>query len=526
MPREDERERWFLSVRERGNRDARIDSRRDDGRAYTTGNLAEPLIHGATYFARLYDVLCGLQRGDWIHFTDWRGDADERLAGPGTEVARVLADAAKRGVHVRGLIWRSHPDQAKFSEQENLHLVETVNEHGGEVLLDERVRKGGSHHQKLFLIRRKDNEDEDVAFVGGIDLCHSRNDDERHLGDPQVYEMSDAYGERPPWHDVQLQVQGPAVGDLATTFRERWEDPAPLDHRNPWRFLQRKAAREPRKPDPLPEMPDDPAPRGPHAIQVLRTYPHKRHHAYPFARKGERSIARAYGKALERVQTLIYVEDQYFWSRDVAETLADALRKKPNLHLIAVLPRYPEQSGFASYPESSGQHEAIEMVKEAGGERVAFYDIENEAGTPIYVHAKVCVMDDVWAMIGSDNLNRRSWTHDSELSCAILDDERDEREPRDPGGLGDQARRFARDVRLTLWREHLGASFGEAEMIDPLLGFALWRRAATERPPGARVVEHHTPKVPRLHRKWARYVYRKSVDPDGRPRRLRRKRTF
>ena len=68
------------------------------------------------------------------------------------------------------------------------------------------------------------------------------------------------------------------------------------------------------------------------------------------------------------------------------------------------------------------------------------YDLDNDEGTPIYVHAKVCIIDDVWMTIGSDNLNRRSWTHDSELSCAIIDETVDEREPADPAGLGDGAR--------------------------------------------------------------------------------------
>ena len=55
------------------------------------------------------------------------------------------------------------------------------------------------------------------------------------------------------------------------------------------------------------------------------------------------------------------------------------------------------------------------------------FDLENEPGLPIYVHSKVCVVDDVWLSVGSDNLNRRSWTHDSELSCALLDERLDER---------------------------------------------------------------------------------------------------
>ena len=96
------------------------------------------------------------------------------------------------------------------------------------------------------------------------------------------------------------------------------------------------------------------------------------------------------------------------------------------------------------------------------------FDLENHAGTPIYVHAKVCVIDDVWACAGSANLNRRSWSHDRELSCAVLDDTRDEREPRDPAGLGDGARRFARDLRLRLLREHLDRGRGDdADLLDP-----------------------------------------------------------
>ena len=532
-------EDWFLTPDERGNPDTRLDSRRGDGRAWTEGNLAEPLIHGATYFARLVEAVQKLASDDWIHFTDWRGDPDEQMDSTGVTLSEMFCDALRRGVHLRGLVWRSHPDQTHFSEQENMHLAEVVNEAGGEVLLDERVRRFGSHHQKLVLLRRPSDESKDIAFVGGIDLCHGRNDDERHLGDPQTYPLDKRYGDRPPWHDAQMQVQGPVIGDLAVTFRERWEDPTPLDHKNPVRVRMARAAKEPRKAGPLPPMPDDPPACGPHAIQIMRTYPVRRP-AYPFARKGERSVARAYMKALKRARKLVYIEDQYMWSREIAGTLAEALEANKDLRLIVVVPRFPDQDGRLSGPLNRvGQQAAMDLVQDAGGDRVGIYDLENENSTPIYVHAKVCVVDDVWAVIGSDNMNRRSWTHDSELSCAVIDETQDEREPLDPGGLGDGARKFARDLRLMLWHEHLGEGVADDDIIDLAQGFDVWRERANElqrwherrrrkkgpRPPGQ--IRPHVPGRVRWWAKWWSYpIYKLAVDPDGRPLSLRRKGDF
>jgi phosphatidylserine/phosphatidylglycerophosphate/cardiolipin synthase-like enzyme len=525
---------WFLTAFERGNRATEMDRRRGDDRAWTEGNLVEALVHGATYYRRLLAVLGDCREGDLVGLTDWRGDTDERLDGEGTELGRVLTELARRGVQVRGLLWRSHPSLAHFNEEQNLHLGDVVNEAGGEILLDERVRGPGSQHQKLVLVRHPDREDGDVAFMGGIDLCHGRRDDEHHLGDPQSVPMDPRYGDRPPWHDVQLEIRGPAVGDLSVTFRERWEDPTPLDHRNPWRARLTRRVDQPRHPSPLPPMLRDPAPAGPHAVQVLRTYPAKRPRL-PFAPAGERSIARAYLKALWRARRLIYLEDQYLWSEDVAQALADALRRSPELRLIAVVPRYPDQDGRLSGPPNRiGQQAALDVVREAGGDRVAVYDLENRHGTPIYVHAKVCVMDDVWAAVGSDNLNRRSWTHDSELSAAVLDETRDERAPRDPAGLGDGARVFARELRLRLWREHLGrGAAGDGDLLDPVEGFEAWRRTAAAlaawheggrqgpRPPG-HAVEHDPGRVRPWAAWWAGPLYKLLIDPDGRPRPLRR----
>ncbi|MFI5393639.1 MAG: phospholipase, partial [Myxococcota bacterium] len=335
MSEDEIRRAWFLDPSERGNTSTRIDQRRGDGLAWSVGNRVELLVHGRPYFERLHAALCDTKEGDSVSFTDWRGDPDEQLV-ESTDLSHTLADLAGRGVKVRGLVWRSHSKLTGFHMERHVELAQDVNARGGLVLLDQRVRRAGSHHQKLVLIRHANAWRPDVAFVGGIDLCHGRRDDEHHLGDVQPEEMDDQYGEHPPWHDIQVCIRGPAVGDLDHTFRERWQDPTPLEeHRTPLRVLVSRWSKQPELRDQLPEQPPDPAPEGSQAVQVLRTYPSKLP-AFPFAPEGERSVVRAYRHAFERARSLIYVEDQYLWSDDVGALFEDTLERRPDLKLMIV----------------------------------------------------------------------------------------------------------------------------------------------------------------------------------------------
>jgi phosphatidylserine/phosphatidylglycerophosphate/cardiolipin synthase-like enzyme len=516
---------WLLTRPERANPRTRLDDLHGDDRAWSEGNDVRPLVHGATYFRALHDTLEATGPGDLVLFTDWQGDADERLTGePGSEVVEVLSRADRRGVAVHGLVWRSHLDQTGFFATENRHLGEQLQRRGAEVLLDMRVRAGGSHHQKFVVVRHRGDPARDVAFVGGIDLAHNRRDDADHRGDPQPQRLTVEYGDHPPWHDVQVAIRGPAVHDVETVFRERWDDPAPLS-RSPWRRAADKLRRLDTSPDHLPEQWPPPPPAGVHTVQLLRTYPDLRlGRDYPFARGGERSVANGYAKAVRRAERLVYVEDQYFWGHDVARVFEEQLRARPGLRLVVVIPLLPDLDGLNRVPQVLGRHRAIDRLTEIAPGRVAAYGLENHAGVPVYVHAKVCVIDDTWASTGSDNFSRRSWTHDSELTAVVLDES------------------YARDLRLTLAAEHLdrledvaerGLLAAMGDCVDPVTMFDLYAAHAARlddwhaggrsgpRPPG-RLRRLPLPPLTARQQRWAALPLDLVHDPDGRPPELRR----
>jgi phosphatidylserine/phosphatidylglycerophosphate/cardiolipin synthase-like enzyme len=306
---------------------------------------------------------------------------------------------------------------------------------------------------------------------------------------------------------------------VETVFRERWDDPTPLSQA-PWRRLADRIRGLDTSPDPLPEQWPAPPEAGHHVVQLLRTYPNLRHgRDYPFARGGERSVARGYSKAVARAERIVYVEDQYFWGHDVADVFAPTLRDHPELRLVVVIPLVPDIAGLNRVPQYLGRERALDTLMRLAPGRVSAYGIENHAGTPVYVHAKVCVIDDIWASTGSDNFNRRSWTHDSELSAVVLDPD------------------YALDLRLTLAAEHLDrlgeVSSGElravmADCIDPAglydayaasaAALEAWHDAGRigERPPG-RLRPIPLPPLSRTARLLARVPLDVIHDPDGRP---------
>ena len=123
-------------------------------------------------------------------------------------------------------------------------------------------------------------------------------------------------------------------------------------------------------------------------------------------------------KAIRRAQNYIYIEDQYLVSSGLADVLHNALNTVRKL--VIVVPRLTD--GYPAEAFNFHQAKFLQIVRAHHPEKVHVYHLVQPAtGDTIYVHSKLMIIDDVYAVVGSSNVNRRSMTHDTELAAAVVD---------------------------------------------------------------------------------------------------------
>ena len=88
----------------------------------------------------------------------------------------------------------------------------------------------------------------------------------------------------------------------------------------------------------------------------------------------------------------------------------------------------------------------------------------------------------------------------------------------------DDEDRLPRELRATLWSEHLGLASEDEQLLAPADPLALWRARAGL--PESRIRVHEVEPVTGVMRWLAVPMYRTLYDPDGRPRSLRRRSAF
>jgi phosphatidylserine/phosphatidylglycerophosphate/cardiolipin synthase-like enzyme len=415
---------------------------RSDIPQFSRGNIVEPLIDGAEMLEAVYDAFTGTNTsGHYIYIAVWMLTEGITLLGaltPTSEVLDVITTAIGHGVEVKALLW----DQVNHKNSDEIKEInKKYGKYRGEAILDNETLIPGSHHQKAIVVKGPSGL---IAFCGGIDLAEKRWDTPNHTV-PDT-NRDDYPGNPNPWHDVHAKVRGPAAGDIETNFRERWNNhpDSKKDDRTP---VESHAV-----PKPIPE--------GPHLVQTLRTFPPRK--GYPFAPVGELGIFKAYKKAILNARVYIYIEDQYFVNYEIAGTILELLERGFMGKIIVVIPMEPDSFRDAFWFH---RRKIINMIKQKYHLNFEVYYLTNRANPEdrkdIYVHAKMMIVDDIWAIISSANINRRSMTHDSEIGVAVID-----------GTIEKGRRKFARDLRIRLWAEHLMVKKDKVD--DPIEGIKLW----------------------------------------------------
>ena len=437
------------------------------------------VIDGADYFVSLRKAL--LQARHSIMLVGW--DFDTRIsfgdAGDGGperlgDFILWLADRTP-SLEIRLLRWDTGAFKAMLRGNTLFTILRWKAHPRITLKLDARHPLAGSHHQKIVAI------DDSIAFAGGIDLTMQRWDTRDHLdNDPRRVSP----GGRPaaPWHDATSAFDGDAaraIGDLA---RARWgnatgEDlPACPECHNCWPKGLAPTFTDMR-------------------LGITRTIPKMD------GQEPVHEIEAAWRDMIARAKRIIYAESQYFASRRIAHAIAERLAEDDPPEIVIVTPHAADGwlEPLAMDTARAKLIEALQRLDRHG--RLRIFHPQTAGGQPIYVHAKVMIVDDQILRVGSSNFNNRSMRLDSECDVILSADE--------PGNAHLQDEIAA--LRNDLLAEHLGVT---PDMMAATLDRTGSLIAAVEalRDQGRSLVPYDLPKLSRFE-EWL--AENEILDPNG-----------
>lgn len=366
-----------------------------------------------------------------IFLIGWDFDARISLGEPQDDGPNRLGDfflwlvRSKPQLAIRVLRWDTGAFKAMFRGSTLLTILRWKTHPRITLKLDGAHPVAASHHQKIVVI------DDCLAFCGGIDITCERWDRRAHADDePARVDFSG----RPyqPWHDATSAFDGAAARAMGELARLRWQ----------------AAGGQPVEPvreslDCWPEMlrPDFTQVR----LGIARTQPEMQDSA------GIHEIEQAYSDLIARARHMIYAESQYFASHRIAHAIARRLQEANGPEIVIINPQGSE-GWLEPIAMDSARARLIEALQRIDRyQRLRIYHPHTARGQPIYVHAKVVIVDDVWLRVGSSNLNNRSMRLDTECDVVVSADE---------AGNGQVRATIAR-LRNELLAEHLGVTAEE-----------------------------------------------------------------
>jgi phospholipase D1/2 len=361
------------------------------------------LVDGAAYFAAFRAAAARAECS--IFIIGWDVDSRTALvhAPPDDGLPDRLGDfldalaERRRSLHIQVLDWDFAMLYALERELLPIYTLGWRTHRRLHFHLDDRHPLGGSHHQKIVVI------DDAVAFVGGLDLTIRRWDTPAHRPDEprRVDPGGDPY---PPFHDVQMMVDGAAAVALGELARERWRratdrDPQAVVHES--------------TPDPWPGSvrPDLTGVE----VAIVRTEPDYG------GRAAVHEVRQLYLDAIAAARRWIYVENQYFTSAAVGEALAARLAEPDGPEIVIVSRRHGGGWLEQNTMEVLRSRLVRQLRESERSGRLGVYCPEHAGlnGKCIDLHSKLMIVDDRLLRIGSANLANRSMGLDTECDLAI-----------------------------------------------------------------------------------------------------------
>lgn len=411
------------------------------------GNLVQPLVDGVPTFQRIGEAIEGARHSIWLTVTFFASDfcfPDGRGS-----LFDVLDRGVERGLDVRVLFWRPNPESSRYGRtfpgsQADRDVLDS---RGSRFRIRwDRAAAAFCQHQKSWVIDA--GWPSETAFVGGINLTAAALGSPGHLGG----------GQR---HDVYVEVIGPSATDVQHNFVQRWNEASEREKEDGnWACDSGDVL-------PFPARPSEP--RGSSTVQIQRMlHPGRYTDGHPTpdgtsfdVAAGERSILEQYERAIDAARRTIYVENQAIPIPAVADRLNHALER--GVDVVLLVPAIPEDHVYAARLdprrralfnglEALGRHQNFLLTGIAGR------DAEGGRGAT-YVHAKLMLVDDAWATIGSCNLHSNSLSGHSEMNVSIWDSA------------------VVHELRCTLLAEHLGV---DTAQLDDRAALRLYRRVAHE----------------------------------------------
>jgi cardiolipin synthase A/B len=419
------------------------------------GNAVRPLVDGEPAFRRICEAVEAARRSVWV--TVAFVDPDFEMPDGRGSLFDVLDRAHARGLDVRVLFWRHRllaklrPASHFAGTEENLQLLRARDTRW-------HARWDQAHgaycqHQKSWLVDA--GEPGEVAFVGGINLARGSLVPPGHPATPGGNT-----------HDVYVEVRGPSATDVHHNFVQRWNEAS--DRGEPdgcWPDARSQTL--------LAFPTATSAPAGDVPVQIQRTVRRERYRdgtpapggaSFDIA-GGEFSVVDQYRRALEAARRTIYVEDQAIGSVEVVDRLHEALSRGVDVVFVVPVEPHPDMASarlmtvsqeFFDSLAALGKHEHFLLAglvasRPEGGHQA------------VYVHAKIALVDDAWATIGSANVANRSFYGDTELNASFW------HEP------------TVRALRVALLREHLARDTSELDDRAALRLFRERARANAER---------------------------------------------